>query len=263
MASSLLQKAVARARESEPIQAGKALVGPLGLNQIAYTETRVDPIDPAVCAERRLVANLEGTEHAQAFSTLAIQLLLKMRSHGFRSLAIVAPTAGTGASLVAANVAVAMAREPNHSVLLVDADLRVPGLNNYFGINVEYGLLDHLSSNVPLSEILVNPGVPKLVMLPGRGGFEGAAELLASRRMTELIAEVRRRYDSRIVLYDMPPLLGAADALSVLPQLDCALLVIQEGRTSKKELESAKRILQGVPMIGAVVNQGRSGFGRR
>ena len=77
------------------------------------------------------------------------------------------------------------------------------------------------------------------------------------------MAEFRDRYESRVVIYDVPPLLDGADALAVLPRIDCALLVIREGRTSSKEIAAVKRVLQGTAMVGAVVNHGRHGFGGR
>lgn len=258
-----LLKAVARARDVAPIPEDRALVGPLGLDDIRYQETQVTPIAAGRSRDLRLVANLEGTPLARRFATLAMQVMLKMRQNGFRSLGVVAPTEGTGSSLITANLAVALAREPNHTVLAVDANVRHPGLGDYFDLDGQYGLVDYLVSSVPLRKILVNPGIPKLVVLPNRVGVENAAELLASRRMANLVEELHDFYDSRVVLYDMPPLVGAADALAVLPQLDCALLVIREGQTSAKALESAKRALKGVPMVGALVNQGRSDFSRR
>jgi Mrp family chromosome partitioning ATPase len=263
MENNPLQKAVARARDVEPIPENRALVGPLGLDDIRYTETRVAPIPESRSRERRLVANLEGTPLARRFATLAMRVMLKMRENRFRTLGVVTPTEGTGSSLITANLAVALAREPNHTVIAVDANVRNPGLGEYFDLSGEYGLVDHLLSGVPLPKILVNPGIRKLVLLPNRVGVESAAELLASEKMTNLVKELRDYYDSRIVLFDMPPLVGAADALAMLPQLDCALLVIREGQTSAKDLASAKRALQGTPMVGALVNQSRSDFGRR
>ena len=263
MALESLQKAVERARSDGPVEREssvdrrKALVGPLTLDDIRYTQTREVEFDGKAAQARRLVAHVEGSRAAQRFGSLAMQVLLKMRKHRFVSLGVFAPSGGTGASLVAANLAVAMAREPNQTVLAVDLNLREPRLAEYFGVSPEFGLVDHLVNNVPVPQMLVNPGIRRLVLLPGRNQVDGADELLASRRMAELMKELKERYESRVVLYDVPPLLGRADALPLVERIDCGLLVVQEGRTTKRELEDAGRTLSGVPLVGSVVSQGR------
>jgi Mrp family chromosome partitioning ATPase len=251
-----LQKAVTRARDEgeKDTEPRRALVGPLTIDDIRYSQSRIESIDPERAIAHRLVAHRDGRDSlARSFSTLAMQILQKMRRQGMSSLAVVAPSAGAGASMIAANLSIALAREPNQTVLAVDANLRAPSLADTFGIDVEYGLVD----------FLVNPGIPRLVLMPGRNSVDNADALLASKQMAALMKELHDRYDSRIVVYDMPPLLDAPDALALLPRVDSALLVIREGRTTAAELDRAKQLLQGIPMVGAVVNGARGTESRR
>jgi Mrp family chromosome partitioning ATPase len=74
--------------------------------------------------------------------------------------------------------------------------------------------------------------------------------------MAQLVVELRERYDTRFVLFDLPPLLGTADALSFLPLFECALLIVEEGRTTQEEITECKRLLGQTPLVGAVVNKG-------
>jgi Mrp family chromosome partitioning ATPase len=258
-----LKKAVELAREGREPSPGRALVGPLGIDHIRYTQTRVVPFDAERAEANYVVAHLERDPAARVFSTLAMQVVQKMRRRSLRSIAVVGPSSGAGSSLVAANLAIALAREPNQTVLAVDADLRTPTLAARIGFDPQYGLADHLVSSVPMEQLLVNPGLRRLVVVPGRNSVEDADELLASRRMADAMRDWHDRYENRVVLYDCAPLLGSADTLALLPNVDCALLVLREGRTTGRELETCKRLLGDLPMVGAVVNEAPRGLGRR
>jgi hypothetical protein len=70
-----------------------------------------------------------------------------------------------------------------------------------------------------------------------------------------LLADLRARYTERVVVVDLPPALAVDDALAVLPQVDCVLLVVGSGTSSEKEIEEAQRRLSKVPLIGVVLNK--------
>ncbi|MCX6894623.1 MAG: 3-oxoacyl-ACP synthase, partial [Verrucomicrobia bacterium] len=96
----------------------------------------------------------------------------------------------------------------HQTVLVVDADLRNPNVGWFFGLDVDKGLLDYLSEDTPLGQILVNPGFQRLVVLPGKGSTTHSSELLSSPKMIALVNDLKSKYDSRIILFDMPPLLA-------------------------------------------------------
>lgn len=127
--------------------------------------------------------------------------------------------------------------EGNQSVLVVDADLRRPSVGQYLGLQWEFGLVDCLEGEVPLEDALINPGIERLVILPGKNASNSASELISSHKMVNLIEEIKSRYESRIIIFDIPPLFAADDALLFMPYIDAALLVVEDGKNTADELQ--------------------------
>ena len=134
-----------------------------------------------------------------------------------------------------------------------------------FAINDEYrgyepgpGITDYLLRDAPLSEVMINPGIDRLVVIPAGLPAESSSELLSSPRMVELVRELKERYPSRLVLFDVPPLLTSDDGLAFVPHVDAALLVVAEGQTSYEDVERAKDMLASTHLLGAVMNRASS-----
>lgn len=223
---------------------------------IVYTETRTVSVAPSLLRERRIVAALEAGPFSDAYKILRTQVMQRMRENGWNLLGITSPGAGEGKTLTAANLAVSLAMELNQTVLLVDADLRNPALHAAFGLAADQGLVEHLLDHTPVPDLLVHPGIQRLVLLPGGRAVAGSSELLTSPPMRALIGDLKHRYTSRIVLFDLPPLLNAADVLGFAPLIDALLLVIEAGRTQVEEVERSLSLLNAVPIIGTVLNKG-------
>lgn len=223
---------------------------------IIYTRTRTVAVSPSVLRERRVAAALESGPFSDAYKILRTQVMHRMRENGWNLLGITSPGAGEGKSLTAVNLAVSMAMEASQTVLLVDADLRRPAVHSFFGFEAGPGLVDHLLDRISVSELLIHPGLPRLVLLPGGRPAAGSSELLTSPRMQALVGELKHRYASRMVLFDLPPLLNAADVLAFAPLIDALLLVVEAGRTQVEAVERSLSLLSGVPIVGTVLNKG-------
>jgi len=224
-------------------------------SSIQYTRTRSVAVSAEVMRERRLIMGLKNDPHADVFRLLRTNVLKQLRDNQWTSLAIVAPTAACGKTFVTANLAVALAMEVNQTVLIVDADLRNPQAGWYFGLDVKKGLLDYLQSDVLVEDMLVNPGFERLVVLPGRHTTSVSSELLGLPKMTALVNELKTRYESRIILFDLPPLLSSDDAMLFMPHFDAALLVVEDGKTTPEEVRQSMAILDGTNVIGTVLNK--------
>ncbi|MFA7097570.1 MAG: CpsD/CapB family tyrosine-protein kinase, partial [Gammaproteobacteria bacterium] len=124
------------------------------------------------------------------------------------------------------------------------------------------GLSDYLRDRVPLERLLVNPNVERLVVLPGRESVANSSEMLASARMRDLVQELKRRYADRVVVFDVPALLDSDDALAFSPNVDALLLVVREGRTRKADVTRAVSVIEGVPLLGTVLNDASEPWGR-
>jgi len=125
-------------------------------------------------------------------------------------------------------------------------------------LDVEHGLLDYLHSDVSVEELLVNPGVDRLVVLPGKHTTNVSSDFLSLPKMSSLVEELKNRYQSRIILFDLPPLLNTDDAVLFMHHFDAALLVIEDGKTTPEEVRRSLDILDETNLAGMVLNKSRS-----
>ncbi len=227
------------------------------IDDINYTQTKVVPISEQTLKENRLVASIEGHENADVFRVLRTKVLHKMRKDNINSLAVTSPTISNGKSVVSANLAIAIAMEMNQTVMLVDLDLRRPSLHKYFGIETDKGLADYLLDDIELNEILIHPSIDRLVLLPAGRALPQSSELLSTPKMINLVEDITSRYASRIIIFDIPPLLGLDDALTLLPNVHASLLVVEEGGNTKEEVQQSLQLLENINMLGTVYNKSK------
>ena len=191
---------------------------------------------------------------AEQYKKLRARILRATKKDFHNTIMVTSSESGEGKSLTAINLAVALANEIDHTVLLVDADLRKPSVHGYFGIAPTRGLGDYLRGEADFPELLIKTGVGKLVILPAGAPTEHSAELLSSERMKTLVQELKLRYRDRYIIFDTSPLLIIADALPLGSFMDGILFVIQEGRTPQKRVAHALSLLKGYNILGVVFN---------
>lgn len=225
------------------------------VGDITYTRTKVLDLRHALLEQNRIVGSNGHDAVADAYKILCIQVMQRLREREGNALAIVSAGQSEGKSLTAINLALSLAREVDQTVLLVDADLRKPSIHRFFGFQPDAGLSDHLISGLPLERILVNPGFDRFVILPGGRPLANSAEMLGSIKMQKLVGELKQRYPERIVIFDLPPVLSVADSLAFAPYVDAALLVVQENRTRREDINRVLEMLTSVEVIGTVLNQ--------
>lgn len=223
--------------------------------RIVYSQTRVISVPVGLLKKNRILTKARNDSVVTAYKMLRTQVLRRMQQHGWRSLIITSAGPGEGKTLTAVNLAISLARDVNHTVLLADLDLRRPSIHHYFGYKPPKGLSDFLLGRATLPDILFNPGIERLVVLPSGAPQSDSSELLLSPKMLQLTEELSKRYDSRLVLYDMPPLLHADDALAFAPYVDAVLLVVEDGKTSRDDLTRSMELLQSTQVLGIVLNK--------
>lgn len=259
-----IKQALARAREERARTAGNEASSPARSavqtgQEIHYTQTRSEQPSPDLLREQRVISAFETGVFTDAYKILSTQVLQKLLENNWNAVAVTSPGGGEGKTLTAINLAVSLAKEVTYTVLLVDADLRNPGIHNYFGLTPEFGLSDYLTGDAPLTNLLINPaGINRLVILPGGKPLSNSTEMLNSPKMMRLVDELKTRYASRIVLFDVPPLLSSADTLAFSPYVDAALLVIEAGKTSADDAKRAAELLKNTHLIGTVLNKSRA-----
>jgi capsular exopolysaccharide synthesis family protein len=233
----------------------KAAVLPEDSEKFLYTQTRIQTTDSKHLQENRIITGFKPGVWLESYKMLRTRCLQFMDAMSWSTLAITSPTNHTGNSLTAANLAIGIAMELNRSVLLVDANFQNPSVCKLFGIKAAAGLGDYLLNDTPLNEILINPDIDRLVILPAGKEMLNSTEMLRSQKMIRLVNELKARYPSRIIIFDMPPLLSQADTLSFSPYVDCVLLVVEEGHTKTEELKHAASLLKDINVLGTVLNK--------
>ncbi len=259
-----IKKAIERARKERSRTVSSSSGGgalreghatPGSSENIKYTHTKTIDVKPEILKKNRVVAHSSETYDRDAFRLLRTQVLQRMRSNNWNALAVTSAQPGEGKSLVAVNLAITLAMDVNQTVLLVDLDIRRPSIHKYFDYEPDKGISDFLLHDTPLQDILINPGVERMVILPGREPLFNSSEMLSSPKMVALVEELKTRYPSRIIIFDLPPLLATDDALAFSPYVDSILLVAEEGKTSKEDLKQVKNILKESNIIGTVLNK--------
>ncbi len=268
-----LTQAMDRARAEREAGATPAVVAPSPLTRdnarssggfrppsvqakVAYSQTTSVEVDEGRLRERRIVAMAAHDPAATAYKVLRTHVMQRMRANGWRTLGITSPGEGNGKTVTTINLAISLARNVNQTVLLVDLDLRHPSISGYFVEDALPGLSDHLTNDRPIGELLIDPGIERLVILPGTPqSFTNSSEMLSSPKMTRLVEELKNRYADRLILFDMPPVFAGDDVIAIAPYLDAVMLVVEEGKTKKDDLLRAYELLDKEKVIGAVLNK--------
>jgi protein-tyrosine kinase len=243
---------------SDIARAEKNDVGDLSATQ-SMVRTPPIEVDPALLERERILPPGAGGEHGAAYKLLRTQALKRLDQLGARSLAVVSPCSADGKTLTAINLAIAIAATAGRSALVVDFDLRNPSLHRRFGFQPQIGVEDCLESREPVHSALVKiAGYERLTLLPARDRVEQSSELLTATRTGELVAELRNRYANRVLIFDVPPVLQADDALAFSQHVQAALLVVSERHTKREDVTRTLELLHDTPVIGTVLNQSRS-----
>ncbi len=222
---------------------------------INYTQTRVFKPDSTVLKNNRVVTGFKPGGWVESYKMLRTRTLQMMENNGWSTLAVTSPSSNSGNSLTCVNLAISIAMELDRTVLLVDANFNNPSVNGLLDIEAEQGLGDYLLNDKPITDLLINPGIERMVVLPAGQPVLNSTEILRSPKMIQLVDELKTRYPSRIIIFDMPPLLSQADALSFSPYVDSVLLVIDEGHTKTEDMTYAATLLKDVNLLGTVFNR--------
>jgi protein-tyrosine kinase len=218
-------------------------------------QTRTCEIPREILKENRLIALFDESPLVNQYKVLKTQILQRMKLEGLNTLLVTSAKEKEGKSLTAANLAISLAKELPYTVLLVDADLRMPSLGSFFGLPQARGLSDFFLDDLPLAELLVSPGIDKLTLLPGNESLGNSAEVISSPKMKQLVEEMKHRYHDRFIIFDSAPLLGYADSMILSQYVDGVILVVEYGKTQRDEVEKAFQLLQGSNVIGTVLNK--------
>lgn len=167
--------------------------------------------------------------------------------------------AGEGKSFCAINLAMSIAMEMDHTVLLVDADVARPSVPRYLGLKAEMGLLDILlNDKLELPDVMMRTNIEKLSILTSGKKSRHATELLASQSMSNLLKDIALRYRDRIVIFDSPPLLLTTESHVLASQMGQIVMVVEAETTPQKAVLEALRQIESCDVINLIYNKSRS-----
>ncbi len=169
---------------------------------------------------------------------------------------------GEGKTFTSINLALSMARERDHSVLLVDADVAKPHTSEMFGAEGELGLLDVLERpDLQVQSLILPTDVDNLSMLPAGQPRTNATELLASSAMQDVCRTLGTLSEGQIVIFDSPPMLQTSEAKVLADLAGQVVVVVRAEETSQEAVAGALAALDDGKAVNLVLNQVRKGFG--
>ena len=164
---------------------------------------------------------------------------------------------GEGKSFTAINLAMSMAAEMDHTVMLVDADVARPSVLRMLGLPPAPGLLDLLESKAEVADVLLRTNVDKLTLLPSGSPHPKATEMLASDAMDKLLDDMATRYPDRIIIFDSPPLLLTTESRVLATHMGQIVMVVHAGQTLQATVQEALSTIEACPVKLMVLNKAR------
>jgi len=163
---------------------------------------------------------------------------------------------GEGKTFTAANLAISLAMEFDHTVLLVDGDASHPSLPSVLGVPHSAGLLDLLTrDDLHINDVLLQTNLEKLLFLPAGSRHRFATELLASERMQSLLQELASSDPDRIIIFDSPPLLATTEARVLATQMGQIVMVVAADATSRKAVNHALSLIEDCEVVLMLLNK--------
>jgi protein-tyrosine kinase len=206
-------------------------------------------------ARNFVIGNGATKQVLSPYSNLRTQIVGRIRENDWNTVAVTSPSRKSGNTLTAINLAISMARDFRYTVVLVELDLINPSFRQVLGFDQQQGIVDHLLRDVPIQDILLSPGIERLIVVPAGSPATNSSELLCSPKMTQLVAALKLRYEHPIILFDLPSVLAFDDAMAFSPLVDCALLVVKEGETRINDVRRAMDNLRSTKILGVAINR--------
>ena len=242
--------------------------GETGINPTLSPEGRVSKQGKINLAKLRqlgmIIPDGERTQIAEEFRLIKRPLIMNAFNQGAgpvnngNLIMVTSALAGEGKTFCAANLAMSIAMEMDHTVLLVDADVARPAIPDYLGLETGRGLMDVLlDDKLDLADVLIKTNVETLSILPAGSRHKRATELLASQAMSDLLKEIARRYPDRIVIFDSPPLLLTSEARVLASQMGQIVLVVAAESTTQQAIKEALRQIETCDVVNLIYNKAR------
>lgn len=172
-----------------------------------------------------------------------------------RLIMVTSARPGEGKTFTALNLALAFATERDVKALLVDVDTQHSTLGTMLDLQGKNGIVDLLSADLDLSDVLVRTNIPNLLVLPPGKGGPHVPELFSSNQMVSLMNELTQRFPDRFIILDTPPCMASSDAAALAPLVGQIVFVVEAHRTQQDEIEAGLSMLSSCPRISLLLNK--------
>ena len=229
---------------------------------ISYSKTKVEKVENDVLKRGKVISQFYDTDKIDQIKVLRTQVLNSLDKIKGNSFLVTSANPYEGKTFTSINLGVSIAQEMHRTVLIVDCDLKTHNkkhkqfAQDFFGLKITVGLSDYLLGNAELSDIFLNPGIERLVIVPAGTTLPNSAELLGSPKMKMLVDDFKSRYPSdRVIIYDCSALLAHTDSLVMTKYVDGILMVVEEKRTTTDQIRQMMELLKDKPVIGSIINK--------
>ncbi|HDQ41830.1 MAG TPA: tyrosine-protein kinase family protein [Desulfonatronum sp.] len=242
-----------REKQSSPAAAAETQLSP------PPADVFVPPSDPLSISNPTLVAATDPqSPMAEEYRKLKEMVIKLTRGDQIKNtLMITSAMIGEGKTTTALNLAISLAQEYDHTVLLIDADLRKPSIGRYLDLGPKPGLTECLLDNAAVPDLLIKTGIGKLVILPAGRVASNRGELFSSRKMRDLVQEMKHRYADRYIIIDTPPVLPFAETRTLSGIVDSVVMVVKSGLSTLENIQDATEAMRGANILGLVYNHAR------
>ncbi len=223
--------------------------------KIEYTSSKVVEINNKILTKNHIIAGDEKNKNADYYKIIKTQIQQKLKTKGWKTLAVTSPNAVAGKTTTAINLALSMAKDHDMTVMIVDCDLKNQQIHRLLGYTSEFGITDHLIDNTPLEKLIVCPNINRLTVISGGKTITGSTEILGSQKMETIVNELKDRYDNRLIIFDVPSLLEGADTIAFLPYVDSVVIVLENDKTKHADCDNAVSLIDKEKILGFVVNK--------
>ena len=219
------------------------------------------PWDSAT-AEARGIYGFDSLDaRSRPFNMIRAKLHELRAQRGWRLFGVVSATPKVGKSFISGNVAASLSRDPRFETTVIDLDLRRATLTSVFGIEPKVSIRSYLQqepgADGPSAYALEGE---RLMILPTTAGPVRSAELLAGTRAQALLRAMRNAGDNSLFVVDLPPVFANDDAITTMARLDAYVVVVEEGRTTTREVKDVVNLLGMQRLAGVILNKYRGGL---
>jgi Mrp family chromosome partitioning ATPase len=223
---------------------------------VLHNAKRTEAEVPRTWRRRKIAARREAA--IQAFDQLRTQFLQGVRSEGLKRIAVASPRSGNGSTFAAVNLARSLSRVPGCKTVLLDLNLRDPGVAETIGVEAEGNMDEFLTGEISFFQHVVryNDG---LALGLSRSARPNASDLLQSGLVAGAVSEMTHLLKPDVVMLDLPPILEFDDLSAVLPHVDGVLLIADGTSTQTKDIAECERLIKNrSKLMGVVLNRGRA-----